>query len=302
MGRSPRVRRSPALALGAHIDDGSISARAEEPRRCASALIAARVDLRACGGATAAGTWTFPAAGRSPRVRRSHHAMVFSGAPEGSISARAEEPRVQHRLQVARRVDLRACGGASLTSQAEALQTGRSPRGRRSLRSRTVLTAGARSISARAEEPPSPVSGRRGCRVDLRACGGAITRSQHAGNAMGRSPRVRRSHFLADKDATDLGSISARAEEPLSRWNGQLTRRVASAAPRSATPSGIRCSGTRGAAAGPCAARIDYFRRGPHCGFGAARTDRLYPRSRRRPGWRVDHHKTGTPPGGYEVW
>ena len=70
-GRSPRVRRNLDFRhrFGGH--DGSISARAEEPRSPADTTSRSRVDLRACGGT-----------GRPLEVP----------LRQGSISARAEEP------------------------------------------------------------------------------------------------------------------------------------------------------------------------------------------------------------------
>ena len=52
-GRSPRVRRNPHRRGTCRAVLGSISARAEEPARSASAAFGARVDLRACGGTAA---------------------------------------------------------------------------------------------------------------------------------------------------------------------------------------------------------------------------------------------------------
>jgi len=91
---------------------------------------------------------------------------------------------------------------------------GRSPRGRRSpLIFRHALVP-LRSISARAEEPSERCGGRRWCRVDLRAGGGAEDFSPVDYFDEGRSPRGRRSRERGRRIGKRRGSISARAEEP----------------------------------------------------------------------------------------
>jgi len=54
-------------------------------------------------------------------------------------------------------------------------------------------------------------------RVDLRACGGTVRLNPISAPWMGRSPRVRRNLGFVLLVAVCVGSISARAEEPLQR-------------------------------------------------------------------------------------
>ncbi len=116
----------------------------------------------------------------------------------------------------ASRVDLRAGGGARRKLRAIVFPSGRSPRGRRSRARRRQGPTDTGSISARAEEPtPGPNSAQRPM-VDLRAGGGAASRTSSFFHPSGRSPRGRRSLSYLPVDDAAHGSISARAEEPLS--------------------------------------------------------------------------------------
>src|SRR5262245_49195054 len=92
-GRSPRGRRNRlgSYALGALIR--SISARAEEPAIHGPSLRTRGVDLRAGGGTERAQRVYQRFKGRSPRGRRNHLLRLSHPGHEGSISARAEEPR-----------------------------------------------------------------------------------------------------------------------------------------------------------------------------------------------------------------
>lgn len=71
LGRSPRVRGSPVLALGALIGVGSIPAGAGEPINASMVGNLWGVDPRGCGGAKDDVTMEKPKRGRSPRVRGS---------------------------------------------------------------------------------------------------------------------------------------------------------------------------------------------------------------------------------------
>ena len=132
----------------------------------------------------------------------------------GSISARAEEPRVEGMIGPTDRVDLRACGGTRGPSLPHLPPQGRSPRVRRNRKDGTMTNTAKGSISARAEEPARWRRSLRRVRVDLRACGGTPPAARSVSHAAGRSPRVRRNHSLNHSSDRDRGSISARAEEP----------------------------------------------------------------------------------------
>jgi len=132
-GRSPRGRRSPEAGPWASMVLGSISARAEEPQDAAARHVEVEVDLRAGGGALGHVAARVFLEGRSPRGRRSHTGAVPRSIIVRSISARAEEPRCSSPSAGCARVDLRAGGGAGTRHSGLESQTGRSPRGRRSL-------------------------------------------------------------------------------------------------------------------------------------------------------------------------
>ncbi len=216
-GRSPRVRRNPAVATAALAGSGSISARAEEPLRELARADRHRVDLRACGGTTAAVCESAVSAGRSPRVRRNRARCVAPALLGGSISARAEEPCGYTPTLNLQWVDLRACGGTTTRRSSLPRPRGRSPRVRRNrvLMSSAMLLIG--SISARAEEPRQSRVPGAWARVDLRACGGTTSAADQDASITGRSPRVRRNLLASRAHGFERGSISARAEEPAKR-------------------------------------------------------------------------------------
>ena len=91
-GRSPRVRRNHEVLEPGWREEGSISARAEEPSCRRRAWRSRGVDLRACGGTSKTRIAPASISGRSPRVRRNRPLAQSACAYSGSISARAEEP------------------------------------------------------------------------------------------------------------------------------------------------------------------------------------------------------------------
>ena len=93
-GRSPRVRRNQGFLPCRLADFRSISARAEEPTLGIVGHRQITVDLRACGGTRCRRPGRTSSPGRSPRVRRNRMAWRLMGQLTGSISARAEEPRM----------------------------------------------------------------------------------------------------------------------------------------------------------------------------------------------------------------
>src|SRR5271166_3798763 len=72
-GRSPRGRRNLRFGPCAHVSAGTISARAEEPERRATASGPRGDDLRAGGGTGLMMVTMFSLKGRSPRGRRNLH-------------------------------------------------------------------------------------------------------------------------------------------------------------------------------------------------------------------------------------
>ncbi len=115
------------------------------------------------------------------------------------------------------KVDPRACGGACGVAGRLATRLGRSPRVRGSLDGSYEGKPEYRSIPARAGEPsPSRVT-EPGTTVDPRACGGAADFITHCRKMPGRSPRVRGSRLRGRLSGGALGSIPARAGEPVRR-------------------------------------------------------------------------------------
>ena len=111
-GLSPRVRGSLDTDTTAKPDVGSIPARAGEPDWRGSASRSLRVYPRACGGALRMSIPAAGAAGLSPRVRGSPLPAVASIISDGSIPARAGEPRRLIPPPMSCWVYPRACGGA----------------------------------------------------------------------------------------------------------------------------------------------------------------------------------------------
>ena len=89
----------------------SIPARAGEPTTPFVSAIKSRVYPRACGGTGAGDTYQLAGYGLSPRVRGNPATRQENPSPEGSIPARAGEPRMQESRNIQCRVYPRACGG-----------------------------------------------------------------------------------------------------------------------------------------------------------------------------------------------
>ena len=187
MGRSPRARRSHAVALQGLRSRGSISASAEEPSNPAWHALQTRVDLRERGGARTPRLTNPTIVGRSPRARRSQRSDREALLRAGSISASAEEPWCWRPRRSRAWVDLRERGGASPRSSGSSRAWGRSPRARRSLHRNRARRVCDGSISASAEEPSAISLIASNTRVDLRERGGASL-------TLLRSPRKRPCH------------------------------------------------------------------------------------------------------------
>ena len=154
-GLSPRVRRSHRRGSVRIPGEGSIAARAAEPEFCSTRRDLAEVYRRACGGAERRGHSRHPERGLSPRVRRSLPSGATSNQTNGSIAARAAEPRTLSGSSFLDRVYRRACGGAGPGKLTPKQARGLSPRVRRS----PLITISdpdcCGSIAARAAEPRS---------------------------------------------------------------------------------------------------------------------------------------------------
>ena len=196
---------------------GSIPARAGEPRNAAVTCPFNRVYPRACGGAASVVMERDPHQGLSPRVRGSHDPIFAHDLRVGSIPARAGEPSFSRSKSSFIRVYPRACGGASKPRAMFSPVSGLSPRVRGSLSSGADRYGALGSIPARAGEPAQCPRPRIGCRVYPRACGGALASNIVTADDVGLSPRVRGSQATAPASAIGVGSIPARAGEPLRR-------------------------------------------------------------------------------------
>ena len=127
-GLSPRVRGNLLPRIFVDKSTGSIPARAGEPSAPTIRSISARVYPRACGGTFCACIRTASGMGLSPRVRgnpKERHARVVR---QGSIPARAGEPRPGRRSRRSRKVYPRACGGTRARRRAQHVIHGLSPR------------------------------------------------------------------------------------------------------------------------------------------------------------------------------
>ena len=197
-GPSPRVRGSPPQTDQVAHGDRSIPARAGEPRRHATPPACTGVHPRACGGALSDRVRSLRPAGPSPRVRGSLGLLRGLALLEGSIPARAGEPRRSSAQPRNRRVHPRACGGASARAPRPCGSNGPSPRVRGSHQLRPLHVLNARSIPARAGEPESAFARALSSGVHPRACGGAFKQPVVVFRRQGPSPRVRGSPCSPD--------------------------------------------------------------------------------------------------------
>ena len=152
-GLSPRVRGN--LGRGRDVTGfhGSIPARAGEPYYDGSSPIRTEVYPRACGGTSPGDRDVGERKGLSPRVRGNLAGQPERGDRDGSIPARAGEPKDQDRRAAYTEVYPRACGGTGLHMAEPAGVRGLSPRvrGNQLTDALRELTSG--SIPARAGEP-----------------------------------------------------------------------------------------------------------------------------------------------------
>ncbi|APH52374.1 Hypothetical protein GbCGDNIH5_1630a [Granulibacter bethesdensis] len=213
-GLSPRTRRNPARYGNRPSADGSISAHAEEPLPRATRFCRNRVYLRARGGTITRADGVTQASGLSPRTRRNLFRFAFRKFPLGSISAHAEEPPKNAENHCPNKVYLRARGGTLRDQWLKNFDEGLSPRTRRNPVGSLRVSVYKRSISAHAEEPPTPSPGLKSDWVYLRARGGTKTMTLSEIFNQGLSPRTRRNPGANAPTAVCERSISAHAEEP----------------------------------------------------------------------------------------
>ena len=213
-GLSPHVRGNHFVQD--HPDDHprSIPARAGEPGGPDGGRSGPRVYPRTCGGTFWPGDEIFWQAGLSPHVRGNLGRGVDRDIVDGSIPARAGEPRPAGWSKASRRVYPRTCGGTPEESAPEVHKMGLSPhvRGNRSVVSVTPRYGG--SIPARAGEPRCTGRTRPATWVYPRTCGGTTLEILCRHDNRGLSPHVRGNRGQRPEDRVSEGSIPARAGEP----------------------------------------------------------------------------------------
>ena len=171
-GLSPRVRGNPSESPARTFALRSIPARAGEPGQSWVGPPRMWVYPRACGGTHDHADADLHRVGLSPRVRGNPGWRDESLACERSIPARAGEPDHLAGRGVGDGVYPRACGGTRRWRTTGARIRGLSPRVRGNHVIRLCRRETARSIPARAGEPPNVYQRHRAFTVYPRACGG----------------------------------------------------------------------------------------------------------------------------------
>ena len=225
-GLSPRVRGNQSGLSPTHLYRGSIPARAGEPFRDCPFRPLHQVYPRACGGTLDLRAHGIQDQGLSPRVRGNRGKRPCLRQYFGSIPARAGEPVNWTVGGGWDGVYPRACGGTGCWVGHTSSPCGLSPRVRGNHGRRPDHTRALGSIPARAGEP-SPVGAKsRGMRVYPRACGGTGRTVVPATSVPGLSPRVRGNLSRRDARRTVMGSIPARAGEPMRSMSSPRPFRV----------------------------------------------------------------------------
>ena len=217
LGPSPRVRGIHRGRGEKRRRDGSIPARAGNPRRSADTPRPRRVHPRACGESPTTARRLDARRGPSPRVRGIPPPVVAPRDVDGSIPARAGNPTCARQRYRRRAVHPRACGESQAEAVARQARRGPSPR------VRGIHLAAARrpddrgSIPARAGNPRRRGIGVDPTRVHPRACGESAPKSLVPPRYAGPSPRVRGIRRSSRPAPKSLGSIPARAGNPEER-------------------------------------------------------------------------------------
>ena len=215
LGLSPPVRGNPVNTVTGFVGIGSIPARAGEPERHTTARSQAGVYPRPCGGTEPRCRRRMPPGGLSPPVRGNRCVHLPDVSNEGSIPARAGEPDPANVHRVLKRVYPRPCGGTSTPRYRFRTLLGLSPpvRGNHSVIVLPLRLQG--SIPARAGEPCVFDECTDGYRVYPRPCGGTESSIRFETLISGLSPPVRGNLYDCCHGLLPLGSIPARAGEPM---------------------------------------------------------------------------------------
>ena len=218
--------------------NGSIPARAGEPRGREWLADEAKVYPRACGGTSVYAHLEPNVIGLSPRVRGNRPCGSRPACATGSIPARAGEPKSRRVPAILSRVYPRACGGTRTLMPSTRFASGLSPRVRGNPTAVTSIYARERSIPARAGEPYLLTVPDSSHAVYPRACGGTDGHCGGRGAAQGLSPRVRGNPSRVDLLVPLPGSIPARAGEPAGCLRTRMT--TGSIPARAGEPPGWR--------------------------------------------------------------
>ena len=195
----------------------SIPARAGQPQAADVAVHRGEVYPRACGATLFGRSTDIFLPGLSPRVRGNLWYIRGVGRLNGSIPARAGQPKSGSTATFTCTVYPRACGATGMGCTIAILVLGLSPRVRGNHVEDPSLRRCKRSIPARAGQPPRiPASGTFS-RVYPRACGATYVRGCVDQRETGLSPRVRGNLVAAVVVTVAPGSIPARAGQPLTK-------------------------------------------------------------------------------------
>ena len=214
MGLSPHVRGNRPCGCKPPTLEGSIPARAGEPRRRACLCRRQGVYPRTCGGTGRKIFSTRSMKGLSPHVRGNLEMALAAEGLQGSIPARAGEPSVEACSVADSGVYPRTCGGTHCAERPEAADLGLSPHVRGNLEAGDGFPGRDGSIPARAGEPSAFFCGVSISWVYPRTCGGTSSSQVHLLLSEGLSPHVRGNRAPVPARKFIVGSIPARAGEP----------------------------------------------------------------------------------------
>ena len=216
-GSSPRVRSRQDGTLPDDLPPRIISACAEQTEADATTTTPERDHLRVCGADRPRSRMASSRQGSSPRVRSRQRGYRVIVAPDGIISACAEQTVPGRPSARPPQDHLRVCGADPSPRNRSSTGWGSSPRVRsRPCRIRRPATR-RRIISACAEQTPPFISRQIPNRDHLRVCGADLVTTLSNENEAGSSPRVRSRRQPSGRRASPVGIISACAEQTLRR-------------------------------------------------------------------------------------
>ena len=157
--------------------------------------------------------------GSSPRVRSRRIGRIGGSCRRRIISACAEQTDSEEPKTELPGDHLRVCGADSRLFGCQFRVSGSSPRVRSRRAPNRYPTAQTGIISACAEQTRPQAARRAAIRDHLRVCGADRTESRQGQRNQGSSPRVRSRHHPRPYTTTELGIISACAEQTCPRYH-----------------------------------------------------------------------------------